>query len=383
MKRFAIIGAILLAAVAVSVLMVQMKPEPPKKERVELHPLVETIELASMTANFEVRSQGTVKPRTETVLSAEVSGTIASISPKFIAGGVFAAGEVLMRIDPTNYDVAVEQAAALVNQRQIEHEGARKLRSQGYRAEAELASAAAALATAKAELVRARRNLDRTHIRLPYAGMVRTKEADIGQFVNQGTRLGVMFATDFAEVRLPLIDLDLAFIDLPDATDISASGGANGPAVTLTAVQKGEQESWSAQIVRTEGVVDEKSRVTHAVARIDDPYGLKSDIAPLPVGTFVSARIVGAAAEDIIRVPRSIVHGSNELVFVDNEDKLRIRPVRIVRGDADNIYIGAGAEVGERVVVTALDTPVNGMQVRTGTEEPADEDRLAVVGEGD
>ena len=384
MKRFLIIAGILLAAVMISVAMVRMKPPPPKKEVVNLDPLVEVLVLENMTANFEVTSQGTVRPRTETVLSAEVSGTITSISPKFIAGGLFNADEVLLRIDPTNYKVAVDQAEALVKQRQIEYDGASKLREQGYRAEAELASAAAALASAKAELVRARRNLERTFIRLPYEGIVRSKEADLGQFVNPGTRLGVVFATDYAEVRLPLTDLDLAFVDLPSATEIAQSGGSeSGPEVMLTATQKGRPRSWLARIVRTEGVVDESSRVTYAVARIDDPYALRSDNVPLPVGTFVSATIAGSQAENVIRVPRSVVRGSDELVFVDDENTLRIRKVNIVRGDANFVYLGGGAEVGERVVVTSLETPVNGMAVRVRGDEPAADDKLASKAEGD
>lgn len=378
MKRFLIIAGIILAAVAISVVMVRMQPPPPKKEVVNLDPLVEVLVLENMTANFEVTSQGTVRPRTETVLSAEVSGTVASISPKFIAGGVFDAGEVLFRIDPTNYRVAVDQAEALVKQRQIEYDGASKLREQGYRAEAELASAAAALASAKAEFVRAQRNLERTLIRLPYAGIVRSKEADLGQFVSPGTRLGVVFATDYAEVRLPLTDLDLAFVDLPSATEIAQSGGSNtGPIVTLTATQKGRPQSWQARIVRTEGVVDESSRVTYAVARIDDPYALRSNGVPLPMGTFVSATIAGSEAENIIRVPRSVVRGSDELVFVNDENRLRIRKVDIVRGDANFVYLGGGAEVGERVVVTSLETPINGMAVRVKGDEPPADDALA------
>lgn len=377
MKRFLTIAGILLFAVAISMAMVRMKPPPPKKEVVDLDPIVEVLVLENMTANFEVTSQGTVRPRTETVLSAEVSGTVTSISPKFIAGGVFDANEVLMRIDPTNYRVAVDQAEALVKQRQIEYDGASKLREQGYRAEAELASAAAALATAKAELVRARRNLERTYIRLPYQGIVRAKEADLGHFVNPGTRLGVVFATDYAEVRLPLTDLDLAFVNLPNATQIAQSGASDsGPAVTLTATQKGRPQSWPARIVRTEGVVDVSSRVTYAVARIDDPYALRSDSEPLPMGTFVGATIAGSEAENIIRVPRSVVRGSDELVFVDDESKLRIRKVKIIRGDANFVYLGGGAEVGERVVVTSLETPINGMAVRVKGDPPPVNDKL-------
>lgn len=372
MRKLLILG-ILAAAIGAAFLMAQMRPEPPKKETVDLHPLVEVLVLEAMTANFEVSSQGTVLPRTETVLSAEVQGTITSISPKFIAGGIFDANEVLMRIDPTNYAVAVKQAEALVKQREIEHDGASKLRSQGYRAEAEYASAVAALATAEAELVRAKRNYERTYIRLPYEGIVRAKQTDLGQFVSPGTRLGVVFATDYAEVRLPLTDSDLAFVDLPNAADISASGGTDGPTVNLAAIQKGKRVEWPAQIVRTEGVVDEKSRVTYAVARIVDPYQRHHNGAPLPIGTFVSATISGSTAENVIRVPRAVLRGSKELIFVDDEDKLRIREVDIVRSDSTYIYIGSGAEVGERVAVTALETPVNGMPVRT-TDEIIDDD---------
>jgi RND family efflux transporter MFP subunit len=384
LKRFLIIAGILLAAVAIAIAMVRMKPPPPKKEVVDLDPIVEVLVLEDMTANFEVTSQGTVRPRTETVLSAEVSGTITSISPKFIAGGVFDAGEVLLRIDPTNYSVAVDQAEALVKQRQIEYDGASKLRERGYRAESELASAAAALASAKAELVRSRRNLERTYIRLPYEGIVRSKESDLGQFVNPGTRLGIVFSTDYAEVRLPLTDLDLAFVNLPGAADIAESGETDtGPVVMLTATQKGRQQSWQARVVRTEGVVDESSRVTYAVARIDDPYALHSNNAPLPVGTFVSATIAGSEAENVIRVPRSVVRGSDELIFVDDDSKLRIRRVDIIRGDANFVYLRGGAEVGERVVVTSLETPINGMAVRVKGDEPPVDDKLASAEEGD
>ena len=364
MRKLLIFG-ILAAAVAIVVVMTNMRPVPPKKERIELHPLVEVLVLEEMTANFEVSSQGTVKPRTETILSAEVSGTITDMSPKFVAGGVFGKNEVLARIDPTNYDVAFKQAEAMVELRQIEYDGAKKLRSQGYRAEAEYASAAAALATAEAELVRARRNLERTYIRLPYEGIVKSKESDLGQFVNPGTRLGVVFATDVAEVRLPLTDADLAFVDLPDTSDVTATGSVEGPAVILTAVQKGKPVEWAASIVRTEGVVDEKSRVTYAVARVVDPYRLHGDGDELPVGTFVSAIIQGGAAENVIRVPRSLLRGSNELVFVDEENKLRIRKVGIVRADSRFVYIREGAKSGDRVVMTALETPVNGATVRT------------------
>ena len=363
--RILIIVGILGVAVAIFLALSMMRQAPERKERAVLDPLVEVMVLEPMTASFEVSSQGTVAPQTETVLSSEVSGTITWISPKFVAGGVFERGETLIRIDPTNYDVAVKQAEALVKQRQIEFDGAEKLRSQGYRAEAEHASAAAALASAEAELTRARRNLERTYIRVPYRGIVRAKEADLGQFVNPGTRLGVTFATDFAEVRLPLTDSDLAFLDLPDASNMSTSGGGKGPPVVLSAMQRGRLTTWPAMIVRTEGVVDEKSRVTYAVARIADPYRLQGNGSALPVGTFVQAAIEGTVADSVFRVPRAVVRGSDQLIFVDDDNKIQVRSVDIARADADHVYVRGGAAAGDRVVVTALESPINGTPVRT------------------
>ena len=367
MRILSVIGIPGLAVVIVLV-MIALKPEPPKKERVELGQIVDVIELKPMTTEFEIKSQGTVRPRTSTILSAEVSGTIVEISPKFIAGGLFQKNEVLMKIDPTNYYVELQQAEAIVKQRQIEFDGASKLREQGYRAEVELASAAAALATAKASLVRAQKNLDRTYIKLPYEGIVRSKEADLGQFVNIGTRLGATFATGMAEIRLPLTDEDLIFLDLPDLTDMNQVTTIVGPNVILTATQKGQQNSWSAKIVRTEGVVDENNRVTFAIAQIDDPYQLYGDSNALPIGTFVTANIQGLSVPDVYRIPRRLVRGMNELITVDNQNNLNIKKINIVSSDAEYVYIDKGVQTGDRVVVTPIQAPVNGMAVRISEE---------------
>jgi RND family efflux transporter MFP subunit len=384
-KRYILITAIFVAAIGIAAGLSQLKPSPETSDTADVDLLVDVLSLEQTLANFTVRSQGTVRPRTETILSAEVSGAIVSISPKFIAGGVFSRGEQLMRIDPTNYQVAVEQAEALLKQRQIEYDGAEKLRTQGYRAESEWASAAAALASARAELVRARRNLERTHIRLPYDGMVRSKEADLGQYVNPGTRLGITFATDYAEVRLPLTDQDLAFVDLPEPADMAAAGTANGPMVGLSALQRGRTAHWQATIVRTEGVVDERNRVTYAVAQIEDPYNLgegASHESALPMGTFVAASIEGLTVENVIRIPRAALRGNDQLVFVDDDNRLQIRKVDVLRADADYAYLRGGAVPGERISLTAIESPINGMRVRTG-DDPAEDsgERLASGGD--
>jgi RND family efflux transporter MFP subunit len=383
-QRLLLGGAILTIAAGIAFGLAKgLRQEPPKREVDNRALLVDVLQLDTLSAALTVRSQGTVLPRTQTLLGAEVGGTIVEISPKFIPGGVFRADEVLLRIDPTDYQVAVRQAEALVRQRKIEFDGAEKLRQQGYRAEAEYASAAAALASAEAELMRARRNLERTEIRLPYEGMVLSKDADLGQFVTPGTRLGITFATDYAEVRLPLTDQDLAFIDLPTATEIAATGASEGPQATLSATRMGKPANWQARIVRSEGVVDEKSRVTYAVARIDDPYRLHEPGISLPIGTFVTANIEGRTMTDVIRVPRSALRAASQLLVVDDDNRIRIRDVDVIRTDARYAYIGGGVEAGERIAISAIETPLNGMYVRTTDRPDADEEQVDQVASKD
>lgn len=382
--RLLVGAAILTAAAGIAFGLAKgLRQEPPKREIDDRALLVDVQQLETLSAQLAVRSQGTVLPRTQTLLGAEVAGTIVKISPKFIPGGVFRAGEVLLRIDSTDYEVAVRQADALVKQRRIEYEGAAKLRQQGYRAEAEYASAAAALASAEAELVRAQRNLERTAIRLPYEGMVLSKDADLGQFVAPGAPLGVTFATDFAEVRLPLTDQDLAFVDLPEATEIAETGASAGPTVTLSATRMGKPAEWQAHIVRSEGVVDAKSRVTYAIARVDDPYRLHHEGTPLPIGTFVTADIAGRAMDDVIRVPRSALRAASQVLVVDDDNRIRIRDVNVIRADAHYAYVGDGVEAGERIAVSAIETPLNGMYVRTTDRPEADEERADQIASKD
>jgi hypothetical protein len=135
--------------------------------------------------------------------------------------------------------------------------------------------------------------------------------------------------------------------------------------VVLTATQKGQLVQWDAELVRSEGVVDEKSRVTYAVAQVQDPYRLHGEGSALPVGTFVAAEIAGSDAVDIIRIPRTALRGADQVLVVDVENKIDIRSVEVVRSDARFAYIGSGVTVGERITTTAIEVPTNGMSVRT------------------
>jgi RND family efflux transporter MFP subunit len=377
-KRKIVSILIILGAFIGMGVLASMKPKPPKKPIVNKAMFVDVLNLEPSEITFEIKSQGTVKPKTETIVSAEVSGRIVAISDKFIAGGLFKKNDILMEIDPTDYIAAVAQADAFLKQRQIEYNGSKSLQKKGYRAEAELAASKASLAAAKASLVKAEKNLERTKIRLPYDGLVRTKDSDIGQFVNPGTKLGSTFSTDTAEIRLALTDSDLAFLDLPD-TGVQNNSIEHGPAVILSAIRKGKYQEWSGNIIRTEGVVDERSRVSYAVVQLDDPYRLlpipetsestSKNSNPLPIGTFVGAKIQGKSFSNVLTVPRTAVRGKNQLMFIDMENRLQIKEIDILRADSKYAYILQNETSSNRISITAIESPVNGMKVRTTQDE--------------
>jgi len=379
------IGIFILSIVVFAVLIaVGQGKQPERKEEGRQAVLVDAIPAQQRLVNFQIRSQGGVKPRTETVLVAEVSGKISSVSKDFIAGGFFEAGEVLLEIDPSDYETDLKcSLAALATQRakladeQARFEQAlRDWRNLGRTGEPsdlvlrkpQLQDAIAGVSAAEADVEKARRDLERTGITVPYDGLVKQKQVDIGQYVAPGTQLGVTFAIDTAEVRLPLSVDDAAYLDLPSPTD---QANKPLPEVTLSSREGGRTRTWMANIVRTEGVIDEASRVIYAVAEIVDPYGVlgASDQEEIKVGTFVSARIEGRSAGEVVILPRHAVRGDNTVLVANDNRELEVREVTVVRSEPREVLISDGVRGGELVVTTTLEAPIPGMKLTINGEQ--------------
>lgn len=391
--KYALPPALIIASIAVVVVLVMNRPEPPEREPVETAMLVDTIAAEPAGDHFIVEAQGTVQPRTQTTLVPQVSGKVVNISDEFVAGGFFRADEILVEIDPSDYETAVKQAQAelaaaraRLSDEQSRSEQARRDWQKLHGSEREpsdlvlripqLEEARAAVLAAEAALERARRNLERTRLSLPYDGMVRSRSVDIGQYVSVGTTLAVTFAVDAAEVRLPLPNRDLAFVNLPQP------GRRNQPTprVRFYADVSGERGSWEGEIVRTEGVVEESTRLTYAVARIEDPYGLLGEerSVPLPMGTYVQAEIHGRSASGLIELPREALRDGDRLFIADEDDRLEIRSVDVVRSTPERVYLADSVEPGERVITTAIAAPVPG--TRLNVREPrTNEPRLRIL----
>ena len=200
---------------------------------------------------------------------------------------------------------------------------------------------------------------------------MRSERVDIGQFVNRGNAIAVLYATDYAEVRLPINDEELAILDLPLAPVVGDEARLAAPKVTITARFAGEEHHWPAQIVRTEGELDPQTRMIHLVARVDAPYAPVAGRAPLAVGLFVDAEIHGRIAADVAVLPRSAVRQNNRVLVVDRDSHLQFRSVSVMRTVGELAYIDSGLVAGDRVCISPMDNAVEGMTVRVADEAPS------------
>ncbi|MBT3673326.1 MAG: efflux RND transporter periplasmic adaptor subunit [Porticoccaceae bacterium] len=379
MKNFAPI-LLVIGAIAVAALMSALKPEPVKAEVPEAALAVKTQTLNRTEVTLAVESQGTVRPRTRTTLISEVSGTVLEVSEQFIVGGTFKAGEILMRLDPTDHEVDLQRAKAQLISKNalLEFEKARAVQAKKEwemtgRPESDapilalrkpyLAEAEANILQAQAQVKQAQLKLQRATIRAPYAGMVSVKSVDVGQYVTTGSRLGETFAIDFVEVRLPLTEKDLSQMD-----PISFQNNNDVKGVVLSGSVNGNPANWSAVIVRSEGVVNELNRSQYVVARISDPYRLNQTLTarkpPLLVGTFVTAKLKGKTLSDVFKVPRSALLQGSKVAVVDDMQRLRINSVNVVFSDEGYYYVSEGLKEGAEVIVSAVGTPIEGLKLK-------------------
>ena len=368
-----IIGVLGAYALVKSRQVVQTKPTeaPP--------PLVRVQSISPTDFQLIVPAQGTVAPRTQTTLISQVAGQIIRVSPAFANGGFFEKGDVLLTIDPRDYEVAVAQAQVQVAQAKLrlarEEEEAEIARDEWKRLgsgeptdlvlrKPQINEARATIAAAEGALMRANLNLERTQIRAPYPGRVRTKNADVGQFVNPGSPLGQIYAIDYAEVRLPVPDDQLAYLDLPLSFRNNPHHNS-GPDVRFHATYAGREHTYMGRIVRVEGEIDTRSGMIALVGRVDNPYRQRdSNTPPLAVGMFVTAEILGHRAENVVVIPRAALRGKNRVLVVAG-NRLSYRTIDILRADAEKVVVRSGLKSGEQLCISPIDTVVDGMRVRT------------------
>lgn len=375
------IGGLLIAAK-------NFKPKNDEKEPELVVPPVETI-IAKRQESIpiEVTSQGTVLPRIQTLIIAEVSGRIVDVSPDLYSGGFFKKGDILATVEDLDYQANVSSALSRQADAQLalDQEKANSAQAKedwkeiGQGSEAseltlripQLRRAEANLHAANAAVAIAKRDLQRTQIVAPYDGRVQEKFIDVGQFVNARTsQVARVFSTDRAEIRLPLSLSDSNFIDV---LEINHSGSK--PTVRFTA----DNLEWTGYIDRSEGTIDPQSRLMYFVGVVDDPYARNADTVhpTMEIGRFVEASIVGRELSAGFRLPRKALRKNNTVYVVNDENRIEIRSVQVFKKNSDHVIIESNIKDGEVICMTSLEYAVDGMRVDTTSNDSPKSEKTA------
>ncbi|WP_372779448.1 efflux RND transporter periplasmic adaptor subunit [Litorivivens sp.] len=357
-------------------------PQIQKKALEPHYPTVEVVIAQPQDTEVEVYSQGTVRPRSETVLKPEVSGKVVWISPQLVNGGLFAAGEKLLEIDDTDYRTALASSKTRLVRAEVEFDHARRelkrieslirrnlaSETQVDQARRSFRLAEASLNEARIQQQQAKTNLERTIIKAPFAGRVRKESVDFGQYLTQGENIATLYATDFYEVHLPIGIEQFVYLDIPPGTQ-----GVLAPDNTLPvtiAGNIGENEYfWSGELQRTEGEIDAATRLVYGVVTVENI--VEPGHAPLLVGMFVKAAIQGKVYPDVITLPRSALRDNQQVLVVDEDNRLHFRHVKILRVQGEEILVQSGLKAGEAVCISPLTVAVEGMRVNTSPAKGA------------
>jgi len=357
------------------------KPEPDKSTEEPRPTSVYTALAEQSDIVLKVETQGEVRARTELDVVAQVGGRILTVSPEFVEGGTIEPGVPLLKIEDTDYKLALREAEARVAETEVAVQQAladadvarKQLRNDKTASDLALkkpqvAEARARREAALASLEQAKLDLERTEVSLPFSGRVVSTRVDTGQFITSGTTLGNVFGTGIVEVRLPLSNSQLASLGLP--IGFTAEPGAGLP-VKLTADVAGAQHSWSAKLVRLDASIDPDTRMLFAIAEVADPYGAnKSESGmPLAVGLFVDAAIDGRQLPAALSIPNSALRAGDKVFLVNSEGRLEMRNVQIAHVGSGRAVVSSGLAAGDEVIVSAIRNAISGMALTAINDE--------------
>ena len=371
---------IILAAFAVFVVLMKTRPQAQRRRPPTPVPTVSVGEVLPDDEPILIQGFGSVQAKRSVAITPQVSGEVTHKDPAFQPGAYFEEGQVLLKLDDTDYQLALAQARANVASAEVslarEEEEARVARQDWSRLadtdlqgsgqaaepsalvlrEPQLKLARASLASAQAALNQALVNLERCTISAPFAGRVLEEITDVGQYVRAGNPLGTIYATDVAEITVPVPDADLAWIKLDSAAEGSGS-------VTITAEFAGAVHTWNGRAVRLGGAVDTRSRLVPVVVEVDNPYQQQGDRPPLVEGMFVQATFAGQPPAGSVIIPRAALRPGDK-VWVVQGGKIHVMEANVVRAGVHQAVIAGGLRPGQKVCTSNLQFVTDGMPVR-------------------
>ncbi len=382
------------AGVAGAVIFIKLKKPPQRKEQGVQAPLVEIEQLRSEDIRMTVQGYGTVSPKVQVDIIPEVAGKVVYIHPELIVGGLIRANQTILRIDPRDYELAVRQAESAVadagvqlETEQAEADVARMEWNQLHPdteptsplvlREPQIRKAKAMLDSSEAQLAIAMLRLERTSLSLPFDALITTENVDLGQYVVMGQSLAKAYGTGSVEIEVPLKDSELAWFDVFENSIFSngAPDSVKGTPAEVRAAFAGAEHTWKGYVVRTTGQVDRTSRMISIVVEVPEPFKVIEGRPPLLPGVFAEVLIQGNTLDNAVAVPRDAIREGNH-VWLVNGNRLRIRPLKIVRVDKNFAYVASDVLNDANVVISSLDAVVDGMEVRTEADVTTQDEQV-------
>ena len=394
---------------------INMKPEAVVKPQSNTSILVESQRFSRQTLPARIIGQGIVEPAQRINLTAQVSGVVSRVHPELSAGGRVKKGAKLVQLDPTDYGIAVSEAKARLQIAQQElslEEGRRSAaerewtimhESTGSDQVSEQAKQRALrvpqrliaennLKIARGSLRRARVGYSRTILSAPFNAVILSETVDKGQLVGPGAPIAQLAGTDEFWVTTSVSTSDLGWIDFPTKRK---RRGKRKP-VQIKGSEAIIRYDVGAYVIERRGYVvrqltqvETTGRMARVVIEIPDPLGLKNGLKPLLLGAQVEVEIIGRPIENVVELPRALLHGEDQVWIFTPEPisggerelpiqhkgrgdllgTLEIRPVDVLRKRRDVILIREGLADQDEVVTSRIPTPVPGMRLRVQSAE--------------
>jgi RND family efflux transporter MFP subunit len=381
-NRFFAPIAVIVLAIGLSSFLVSYQPEIDKIIPAKTLPTIETKNIKLTTISQSVTAYGLVKPHKQIALASEIAGRVIWVSEKLISGGKFDQFDPLIRIENTDYKLQLDKASAENTRAQVDlgiyesdYQRQQGLFKKNLISNSQLDDAykvykraEATLKITQANLEQASLNFQRTEITAPFSGRVQQESIDEGGYLTVGASIATLYADDIVEVRLPISNDDLGFLNWPQQMRGTLSP-EESIAVSITSTYGGIDYQWQGQLVRIESEVDPKTRLFHAVAVVKNPeFG---EQPPLTVGLFVTAEIAGRSYDQSVLLPRSAVI-DNRVLIVNEDNRLMYREIEIIRINKDSVLVGRGLNNNELICVTPPSIIFEGMEINPSFQQTLD-----------
>jgi len=379
--KWALSIGVIVGSLAIALVLIVTKDEPPRAEKTLEGTLVEVIQIDRSQHEVDLYAKGTVVPAREVVVQAELGGRVIWQSPELVAGGRFKEGEPIVRIDPRDYQLRVETHRSQVNRAKLdlsiearrgevakrewdafgEIDVSDEQRALAQR-EPQLEAMRLALKAAQSALKKAQLDLQRTTLRAPFNAMVVSESVDTGQLISPQSLVARLVGTDEYHVQMsvPVASLRTVHARTPEAP---------GSAAMIIQQVGAETIERRGEVIRQLPDLDPGGAMARLLINIEDPLGKEGDL-PLLLGSFVNVAIAAQAIDDAIRLPRVALRNGRYVYVMNDANVLEIRDVQIAWTEPDAVLVTGGLQSNERVVTSRIATPVPNMLLRTGVEAP-------------